>query len=70
MTLGTIALERVLLEAEHGQKRARHIAKRVIDGVAELGRPLRMHLDATYGITIAAFEAFAEILAYWSPPTP
>ena len=42
--------------------------KRVIDGVADLGFPLSIHLEATYGISGAAFETFAEMLAYWSPP--
>ena len=41
--------------------------KRVIDGVAELGFPLSIHLEATYGYSGAAFETFAEMLAYWSP---
>jgi hypothetical protein len=41
--------------------------KRVIDGVAELGFPLSIHLEATYGVSGPAFETFAEMLAYWSP---
>lgn len=41
--------------------------KRVIDGVADLGFPLSIHLEATYGISGPAFETFAEMLAYWSP---
>ena len=41
--------------------------KRVIDGVADLGYPLSIHLEATYGMSAAAFETFAEMLAYWSP---
>jgi hypothetical protein len=41
--------------------------KRVIDGVADLGFPLSIHLEATYGVSGAAFETFAEMLAYWSP---
>lgn len=41
--------------------------KRVIDGVAELGFPLSIHLEATYGVTEPAFATFAEMLAYWSP---
>ncbi|SBS79051.1 conserved hypothetical protein [uncultured Mycobacterium sp.] len=44
--------------------------KRVIDGVADLGFPLSIHLEATYGINVAAFDTFAEMLDYWSPPTP
>ena len=42
--------------------------KRVIDGVAELGFPLSIHFEATYGVSAAAFETFAEMLAYWTPP--
>lgn len=42
--------------------------RRVIDGVADLGFPLSIHLEATYGYSAAAFDTFAEMLAYWSPP--
>ncbi|SPM32121.1 5,10-methylenetetrahydrofolate reductase, partial [Mycobacterium terramassiliense] len=41
--------------------------KRVIDGVAELGFPLSIHFEATYGVSGPAFHTFAEMLAYWSP---
>jgi hypothetical protein len=41
--------------------------KRVLDGVADLGFPLSIHLEATYGVSAAAFETFAEMLAYWAP---
>nr|WP_090340532.1 mycobacterial-type methylenetetrahydrofolate reductase [Mycolicibacterium malmesburyense]CRL69895.1 hypothetical protein CPGR_01392 [Mycolicibacterium malmesburyense] len=41
--------------------------KRVIDGVADLGFPLSIHLEATYGVSVPAFETFAEMLEYWSP---
>jgi hypothetical protein len=41
--------------------------KRVIDGVADLGFPLSIHFEATYGVSAPAFQAFAEMLAYWSP---
>jgi hypothetical protein len=44
--------------------------QRVIDGVADLGFPLSIHLEATYGVSAAAFETFAEMLAYWSPAVP
>lgn len=44
--------------------------KRVIDGVADLGFPLSIHLEATYGISGPAFQTFAEMLAYWSPTPP
>jgi len=41
--------------------------KRVIDGVVDLGFPLSVHFEATYGVSGAAFETFSEMLAYWSP---
>ena len=41
--------------------------KRVVDGAADLGFPLSIHLEATYGYSAPAFETFAEMLAYWSP---
>ncbi|MGH3885796.1 MAG: mycobacterial-type methylenetetrahydrofolate reductase [Pseudonocardiaceae bacterium] len=41
--------------------------KRVIDGVADLGYPLSIHLEAPYGVSAPAFETFAEMLAYWAP---
>jgi hypothetical protein len=41
--------------------------KRVIDGVGDLGFPLSIHLEATYGVSGPAFQTFAEMLAYWSP---
>jgi hypothetical protein len=41
--------------------------KRVIDGVGDLGFPLSIHLEATYGVSGPAFATFAEMLAYWSP---
>lgn len=41
--------------------------KRVIDGVADLGFPLSIHLEATYGVSTPAFETFAEMLDYWAP---
>ncbi|WNG87440.1 mycobacterial-type methylenetetrahydrofolate reductase [Mycobacterium sp. ITM-2016-00317] len=44
--------------------------KRVIDGVADLGFPLSVHYEATYGVNTAAFETLAEMLAYWSPDKP
>lgn len=43
--------------------------KRVIDGVADLGFPLSLHFEATYGVSGAAFETFGEMLDYWSPTT-
>ena len=44
--------------------------KRVVDGVGELGFPLSIHLEATYGVSTPAFSTFAEMLAYWSPDKP
>jgi hypothetical protein len=41
--------------------------KGVVDGVAELGFPLSIHLEATYGLSGPAFETFAEMIDYWSP---
>jgi hypothetical protein len=41
--------------------------KRVIDGVGDLGFPLSIHLEATYGVSGPAFATFAEMLAYWAP---
>ncbi|KAA0083739.1 hypothetical protein CIW52_14255 [Mycolicibacterium sp. P9-64] len=41
--------------------------KRVIDGVGDLGFPLSVHFEATYGVNKAAFDTFGEMLAYWSP---
>jgi hypothetical protein len=41
--------------------------KRVIDGVVDVGFPLSIHLEATYGVSAAAFDTFAEMLSYWSP---
>ena len=44
--------------------------KRVVDGVGELGFPISIHLEATYGVSVPAFQTFAEMLAYWSPDKP
>lgn len=41
--------------------------KRVVDGVGELGFPLSIHFEATYGLSAPAFRTFAEMLTYWSP---
>ena len=58
-----------LAETEPAQKRKLMIDlyKRVIDGVADLGFPLSIHLEAAYGASGPAFETFAEMLDYWSP---
>lgn len=44
--------------------------KRVIDGVVDLGYPLSLHFEATYGVSRAAFDTLAEMLAYWAPDRP
>ncbi|BBX43165.1 mycobacterial-type methylenetetrahydrofolate reductase [Mycobacterium simiae] len=41
--------------------------QRVVDGVAELGFPLSIHLEATYGLSGPAFQTFAEMIEYWAP---
>lgn len=58
-----------LAAGEPAQKRRQMVDlyKRVMDGVAELGFPLSIHLEATYGNSGPAFQTFAEMLAYWSP---
>jgi hypothetical protein len=58
-----------LAETDPAQKRKLMIDlyKRVIDGVADLGFPLSIHLEAAYGASAPAFETFAEMLDYWSP---
>ena len=58
-----------LAGSEPAQKRQLMVDlyKRVIDGVVDLGFPLSIHLEATYGVSPAAFATFAEMLAYWSP---
>ncbi|SEH52883.1 hypothetical protein SAMN04489835_1005 [Mycolicibacterium rutilum] len=43
--------------------------KRVVDGVGDLGFPLSIHLEATYGVSTPAFETFAQMLDYWAPDT-
>jgi Mycobacterial methylenetetrahydrofolate reductase len=63
------AFVKALADTEPGQRRRLMVDlyKRVIDGVADLGYPLSVHLEATYGVSAAAFETFAEMLSYWSP---
>lgn len=60
---------RTLAASEPDRKRALMIDlyKRVIDGVADLGFPLSIHLEATYGVSAPAFDTFAEMLEYWAP---
>ena len=63
------AFVRRLADGEPAEKRRLMVDlyKRVIDGVAELGFPLSIHFEATYGMSGPAFQTFAEMLAYWSP---
>jgi hypothetical protein len=58
-----------LAASEPDQKRKLMVElyKRVIDGVGQLGFPLSIHFEATYGVSGPAFQTFAEMLAYWSP---
>jgi hypothetical protein len=60
---------RTLAAAEPAHKRRLvvDLYQRVIDGVADLGFPLSIHFEATYGYSAPAFETFAEMLAYFSP---
>jgi len=63
------AFVKVLATTEPAQKRKLMVDlyKRIIDGVVDLGYPLSIHLEATYGNSAPAFETFAELLDYWSP---
>ena len=58
-----------LAGSEPAQKRQLMVDlyQRVIDGVVDLGFPLSIHLEATYGVSAPAFDTFAEMLDYWSP---
>lgn len=58
-----------LAAAEPADKRKQllDLYKRVVDGVGELGFPLSVHFEATYGVSRPAFDTFAEMLAHWSP---
>jgi hypothetical protein len=60
---------KLLANSEPAQRRKLTVDlyKRVIDGVADLGYPLSIHFEATYGVSAPAFETFAEMLDYWSP---
>ncbi|WP_099025156.1 mycobacterial-type methylenetetrahydrofolate reductase [Mycolicibacterium palauense] len=60
---------RQLAAAEPGPRRELmlDLYKRVIDGIGELGFPLSIHFEATYGVNKAAFGTLAEMLDYWSP---
>ncbi|MBS9532977.1 hypothetical protein KIH27_05165 [Mycobacterium sp. M1] len=54
-------------EPEQRRKLMLDLYKRVVDGVGGLGFPLSVHLEATYGVSGAAFTTFAQMLDYWSP---
>jgi len=60
---------KTLANSEPAQRRKLMVDlyKRVIDRVADLGYPLSVHFEATYGVSAPAFETFAEMLDYWSP---
>jgi hypothetical protein len=66
------AFVKTLAGSDPAQKRQLMVDlyKRVIDGVADLGYPLSIHLEATYGVSAPAFETFAQMLDYWSPAKP
>ena len=61
-----------LASIDPGEKRKLmlDLYKRVVDGVGDLGFPLSIHLEATYGVSVPAFETFAEMLDYWAPDKP
>ena len=61
---------KTLAASEPADKRTKlvDLYKRVIDGVAELGFPLSIHFEATYGVSGPAFDTFAEMVDYWAPP--
>ena len=66
---GEQAFVKRLAASEPAEKRRLivDLYKRIVDGVADLGFPLSIHLEATYGVSAPAFETFAEMLDYWSP---
>lgn len=54
-------------EPDERRKLMLDLYKRVVDGVVDLGFPLSIHLEATYGVSGAAFRTFAQMLEYFSP---
>ena len=54
-------------EPAHKRRLLVDLYKRVVDGVVDLGFPLSVHFEATYGVSGPAFETFAEMIAYWAP---
>lgn len=57
-------------EPAHRRQLIVDLYQRVIDGVVDLGYPLSIHFEATYGYSAPAFDTFAEMLGYWSPRAP
>lgn len=55
------------LSFEERKRKLLDLYKSVIDGVAGLGFPLSLHLEAPYGYSKPAFEVFAEMIDYWAP---
>ncbi len=66
------AFVKELAAAEPADKRKQLIElyKRVVDGVGDLGFPLSIHFEATYGVSRPAFDTFAEMLDHWAPDRP
>ena len=57
-------------EPAHRRRLIVDLYQRVIDGVVDLGYPLSIHFEATYGYSAPAFDTFAEMLGYRSPRAP
>ncbi|MFN8089016.1 MAG: mycobacterial-type methylenetetrahydrofolate reductase [Mycobacterium sp.] len=55
------------LEPAERQQLLVDLYKRVLDGVADLGFPLSIHFEATYGFSRPAVDTLAAMLDYWSP---
>ena len=55
------------LEPAERQQLLVDLYKRVLDGVADLGFPLSIHFEATYGFSRPAVATLAAMLDYWSP---
>ena len=59
--------EMAAADPDDKRKRMVELYRRVVDGVGELGFPLSIHFEATYGVSRPAFDTFAEMLGHWSP---
>ena len=55
------------LEPAERQQLLVDLYKRVLDGAADLGFPLSIHFEATYGFSRPAVDTLAAMLDYWSP---